>query len=155
MLHVRGPLISALAVTACASAAGPAFAATASPVPARALQAAQAFAQAHWGATPCAGQIAISWMTFPAGTNATSTWNNPAGQYADASSNTGCAIAFNVAVRWDWAKLCSVVTHEYGHLLGHAHSFVPTEVMYPYYLAPIAGCGQAGKPFRRNRTKAA
>ena len=155
MLHVRGPLISVLAATACASASAPALAATASPAPARALQAAQTFAQSHWGATPCAGRIAISWMTLRANTNAMSTWGNPVGQYADASSNTDCAIAFNVAASWDRAKLCSVVTHEYGHLLGHAHSSDPADTMYPYYLAPIAGCDQTGKPFRRNRAKGA
>jgi hypothetical protein len=79
-------------------------------------------------------------MTLPARTNATSTWTNPAGQYADPTANTDCAIAFNVVASWDWPKLCSIVTHEYGHLLGHSHSPVRTDVMYPYYLAPIAGC---------------
>ena len=142
MLGVHGRLISVLAAAVCASAAGPALAAPTSPVSAQALQAAQTFAQSYWGATPCAGRIAISWMTLSPGTNATSTWTNPAGQYADAPSNTACAIAFNAALSWDWPKLCSVVTHEYGHLLGHAHSSVTADVMYPYYLAPIAGCAQ-------------
>ena len=138
----HGRLISVLAVAVCALAGGPALAAPAIPVSPQALQVAEAFAQLHWGAAPCAGAIAISWMTLPAGTNATSTWTNPAGQYADPSSNADCAIAFNDSTNWDWPKLCSVVTHEFGHLLGHPHSSDLADVMYPYYLAPIAGCAQ-------------
>ena len=46
----------------------------------------------------------------------------------------GCTVYYNKAVGWSWRKLCSVTVHEYGHLIGHRHSWNPNSIMYPSYL---------------------
>lgn len=45
----------------------------------------------------------------------------------------GCTVYYNEAVGWSWRKLCSVTVHEYGHLIGHGHSWNPDSIMYPSY----------------------
>ena len=46
----------------------------------------------------------------------------------------GCTLYYNQAVGWSWGKLCSVTVHEYGHLIGHRHSWNPDSIMFPTYL---------------------
>lgn len=104
------------------------------------MQAAQQIAHDYWSADPCGSQVAISWMQLSSTTNATSTWTNPIGQYDAPSQNTSCAIAFNTTVSWDWNKFCSVLVHEYGHLLGHPHSEDANDLMYAYYVKPLDQC---------------
>ena len=104
------------------------------------LQEAQGIAQAHWGADACNGQVAISWTALDPSTNASSTWSNPVDEYSDPAENSSCSIVFNSALAWDWAKLCTIVVHEYGHLTGHAHAPDPNDVMYAYYTKPLAEC---------------
>ncbi|MDQ6804215.1 MAG: hypothetical protein M3065_04475 [Actinomycetota bacterium] len=98
----------------------------------------------YWGAVPCHGQIKVlvqqpapaalgqdsdAWVTFSSSLGA----NNLA---APASSYTSCTIALGRS-RWpttasmlqDWDMLCMTMTHEFGHLLGHAHTATQANVM--------------------------
>ena len=40
---------------------------------------------------------------------------------------------------WFWSKLCTTVTHEYGHLLGRKHTWTLGSVMYPGWPNPEWG----------------
>jgi hypothetical protein len=129
---------AALSVAAApAQAADPAtdFAPDSAPV-----VAAQEISKSYWQATPCAGQVSITWMALGEGTNATSTWANPVGQYDAPQLNSDCQIAFNSALAWDWTRFCSVLVHEYGHLNGKPHSSDSADLMYPYYEKPVEQC---------------
>ena len=105
-------------------------------------------AKSYWQATPCAGQVAITWTPLAPTTNATSSWANPIGAYDAPEQNSACAIDFNSALDWDWTRYCSILVHEYGHLVGHPHGSDTGDVMYPYYLKPVAQCeaAAAGQP---------
>src|SRR3954452_2651276 len=117
---------------ACAAAVGPGVAAAAAQAPAGpditfgpstpAMQTAVGIAVAHWGGTPCDGQLAIAWSPLPEGYNAQSTWAATGDAYADPAHNTNCSIPFNPGATYTWPKFCTVVVHEYGHLMGHEHS---------------------------------
>jgi hypothetical protein len=102
--------------------------------------AAEEIAKAYWQTTPCAGQVSLVWMTLTESVNATSTWTNPVGQYDAPEQNGSCQIAFNKTLTWDWTRFCSILVHEYGHLVGHAHADDRADVMFPFYEAPIAQC---------------
>ena len=103
-----------------------AFAAPAAAAPAVATDTAMAtaadLARAQWGMDPCGGQVTVLWTILAPQVNATSTWSNPIGGYADPAENSGCKIEYNELAQWDWPKLCTVVVHEMGHLSGHDHS---------------------------------
>jgi hypothetical protein len=105
-------------------------------------------AKSYWQATPCAGQVAITWTALAPTTNATSSWANPIGAYDAPEQNSACAIDFNSALEWDWTRFCSILVHEYGHLAGHPHGTDAGDVMYPYYVKPVAQCeaAAAGRP---------
>lgn len=105
-----------------------------------AVQAAETIARDYWQATPCAGQVSLVWMRLTEGTNATSTWTNPVGQYDAPDQNGSCQIAFNSALSWDWTRFCSILVHEYGHLNGRAHADAASDVMFAFYEAPVAQC---------------
>jgi len=128
---------AALSAAPSAFAADPAtdFAAGSAPV-----QAATDVAKTYWQATPCAGNVTITWMALSESTNATSTWANPVGQYDAPEQNSNCQIAFNSALTWDWTRFCSILVHEYGHLDGKPHSTDAADVMYPYYEKPVDQC---------------
>jgi hypothetical protein len=123
--------------------------ATAAPVAPDVLMAAplakaQELSRTTWGADACNGQVEIRWQDLKAGTNAISSWTNPVGQYDAPAQNGACAILFNSALPWDWAKFCSVVVHEYGHLTGHPHAALADDVMYAFYVRAIDPCVAAG-----------
>ena len=39
-----------------------------------------------------------------------------------AGENVQCRIVFNRLIAYDWARFCTVLVHEYGHLAGRAHT---------------------------------
>ena len=51
----------------------------------------------------------------------------------------GCTIHLNRRENWFWSKLCTTVTHEYGHLLGRKHTWALGSVMYPGWPNPEWG----------------
>lgn len=104
------------------------------------MLAARRIAVAFWHRAPCDGRVDVTWARLGRRTNAFSSWANRAGGYADPAANHDCVVRFNVAVRWPWPKLCTVMVHEYGHLTGHRHSGDPLSVMVAGYAGPIAAC---------------
>ena len=103
------------------------------PADGPAMQQARTIADAHWGMVPCNGDVKIAWAKLPSDENAGSTWVNPFQDYFDAKDNAQCSVAFNVTQDWNWAKLCTVFVHEFGHLAGNPHSDDPKDVMFPFY----------------------
>ena len=105
-----------------------------------------ATAQAYWGAAPsCPDGISIQraeWLPDP-------------GVWA-AAVQGGCSVAFDPDFYpapadydhgWYQAAMCSVVAHEWGHLLGHGHVADPNNLMNP--VTPInivGGCPTWGIP---------
>jgi hypothetical protein len=103
-------------------------------------------AQAYWGAAPnCPNGISIQraeWLPDP-------------GVWA-AAVQGGCAVAFDPDFYpapadydqgWYRAAMCSVVAHEWGHLLGYGHVSDPNNLMNP--ITPInivGGCPNWGIP---------
>ena len=112
-----------------------------------ALTTAQNLAIAHWGSSPCAGQVAIVWKRQSADINAMSLWST-AGEdpYGDPSDNQDCEVDLNPAATWDWPKLCTVVMHEYGHLTGHDHDPHPGRLMSAIYTTPAPECTATADP---------
>jgi hypothetical protein len=109
------------------------------------MQLAMEVARAHWGTNPCGGQIALSWSPAAADINATSSWTNPYSAYDHPQLNGDCRVAFNPHAEFDWAKFCTVMVHEYGHLAGRPHAGDPHDVMAAYYADPLPAC-QAATP---------
>ena len=162
-------LAAALAFPATASAAqrgakSPSKAAAATP-----LTAAFAVGQRYWGAVPCNGEVKLlarqsppsgdtrandAWVTFDSSLGA----NNLA---APASSYTNCTIAFAADGPWptaksmrsDWNMFCTTMTHELGHLLGHAHDATPGSVMLPVFndRSSVTSSCRASRPTRARR----
>jgi hypothetical protein len=105
-------------------------------------------AKRYWGATPCAGQIAVQTdQPLPTGMEATTdgwvTFESSLGPndlQAPASTYTACTISLahwqwptRVEMAGDWNMFCLTVVHEMGHLLGHQHSLTPGSVMAPVF----------------------
>lgn len=103
-------------------------------------------AQGYWGATPsCPDGISIQraqWLPDP------NVWA--------AAVQGGCAVAFDPDFypapadydrRWYQAAMCSVVAHEWGHLLGYGHVADPSNLMNPVTPVNIVGgCPTWGIP---------
>jgi matrixin len=139
----RRPLALLAAVAGALAFAAPAAAAPAVATD-TAMNTAESIARAQWGMDPCGGQVTVVWTVLAPQVNATSTWSNPIGGYADPAQNSGCKIEYNDLASWDWPKLCTVVVHEMGHLSGHDHSPDPNDVMSAYYTRPLAACDTPG-----------
>jgi Matrixin len=105
-----------------------------------ALSDAETIAVHYWGVLPCNGVVAVSWQSLDPTINGVATWWNPVAAYGNASANGDCSISLNTVQDYSWPMLCTVVTHEIGHLTGHDHVTDQTNVMYPVYVGPIAQC---------------
>jgi hypothetical protein len=102
---------------------------------------AEQIARAYWGADPCDGAITIRWVRQTPDINALSTWSSPTTDpYGDPEHNSDCAIDLNPAAAFDWPKFCTVVVHEFGHLLGRDHDPHPGQLMSEIYTTPVAPC---------------
>jgi hypothetical protein len=104
------------------------------------LSDAETIAIHYWGAMPCNGNVNVSWQNLDPSINGDASWWNPVAAYGNASANSDCSISMNLAQDYSWPMLCTVVTHEIGHLTGHDHVTDPSNVMYPVYNGPIAEC---------------
>ena len=94
-----------------------------------ALSDAETIAIYHWGAMPCNGQVTVLWETLDATINGVASWWNPVAAYGNSAANADCSISMNLAQDYSWPMLCTVVTHEIGHLLGQDHVTDPKDVM--------------------------
>jgi hypothetical protein len=102
---------------------------------------AEHIARTYWGADPCQGSVTIRWVRQAADINALSTWASPTTDpYGDPDANSNCAIDLNPAAAFDWPKFCTVVVHEFGHLLGHDHDSRRGQLMSEIYTTPLAPC---------------
>lgn len=110
------------------------------PVGGGAMETARAIAIAHWGANPCGGVYTIAWVSMDVGTNATASWRNPTDAWNNAGANFDCRIELNTQAAYDFAKLCTVLTHEIGHLVGRQHDPNPGQLMSAYYTTPLPAC---------------
>jgi Matrixin len=105
-------------------------------------------AERYWGATPCAGRIAVLVdQPLPAGMEPTTdgwvTFESSLGAddlQAPASTYSACTISLahwqwptRLEMAGDWKMFCLTVVHEMGHLLGHPHSLAPGSVMAPVF----------------------
>ncbi|HEY5196733.1 MAG TPA: matrixin family metalloprotease [Solirubrobacteraceae bacterium] len=105
-----------------------------------ALSDAETIAIHYWGVMPCAGVVNVSWQTLDPSINGVAQWWNPVEAYGNPAANSDCNISLNLAQDYSWPMLCTVVTHEIGHLTGHDHVTDQTNVMYPVYVGPIPQC---------------
>lgn len=109
-----------------------------------ALERAQAIARAHWGADPCGGEVHLTWAPLERYVNAVSSWTvRAADAYAAPERNTDCRIVLSTRMAFGWPKLCTVVVHEYGHLLGRRHHERPGRLMSAVYARPLPACVSA------------
>ena len=126
--------------TAGSGAAGDVPPATRFAVGSPAMATAQQIARAHWGVDACGGNVAVSWGVDDASINARSYWANPYSAYGHPHLNVHCRIVFNAEMAFTWPKFCTVLVHEYGHLVGRPHGPDGPDVMSPVYRAPLAAC---------------
>ena len=105
-----------------------------------AMAAARQIAEQHWGTPPCGGNIVIAWAQLDEETNATAAWRNPTDAWNNAGENFDCHIEFNARSDFDWPKLCTVMTHEVGHLVGQPHADIGGQLMSPVYSEPLPAC---------------
>jgi hypothetical protein len=110
------------------------------PVGGLAFMDAETIAVRYWNAVPCNGVINVSWQSMDPSINGDASWWNPIAAYGNAAANAQCSITLNTAQDYSWPMLCTVVTHEFGHLAGHDHVTDQKDVMYPVYVGPIPEC---------------
>ena len=102
------------------------------------MRRAQAIAERKWGEVPCSGDVEIWWDALDdTDTLAVSFWR---GGWREIAERWRCRAIFNTQVAFTWPMFCSIVVHEYGHLLGYEHSANPRSVMYPEYVRAYGPC---------------
>jgi hypothetical protein len=93
--------------------------------------------QQVWGGMPCGGNVRFGWRSEDPAVNATSYWG---------PGYTNCEIVFNRDAGMSYAKFCTVMAHELGHLHGHGHTDDPDDLMSAIYYGAIAECGGGSAP---------
>lgn len=101
---------------------------------------AQDIARRHWGVTPCGGQVSVEWGSDEPSVNARSYWANPRSAYDAPELNVQCRVVFNTTMSYTWVKFCTVLVHEFGHLVGKPHGPDGPDVMSPIYRTPLPAC---------------
>ena len=104
---------------------------------------AQRLAVEHWGATACNGEVVTRWADLDEGTNATASWRNPSDAWNNAGENFDCIVELNTRADYDFPKLCTVLAHELGHLLGNPHAEADGLLMSAMYSGPLPACAEA------------
>jgi hypothetical protein len=121
--------------------------ATRYPVGSTGMTTAIAVADRYWNASPCNGDVALTWWAYsPKTEEARAFWTNPLAFYGAPELNTACAIVFNSQAWLPWPRFCTVVVHEYGHLTGHPHSDDPRDVMAPTTRLTLPACAAIPDP---------
>lgn len=113
------------------------------PADGPAFAAAQRLAVEHWGADACNGEVVTRWADLDEGTNATASWRNPSDAWNNAGENFDCIVELNTRADYTFRKLCTVLAHELGHLLGNPHAEVDGVLMSAMYSGPLPACAAA------------
>jgi hypothetical protein len=100
-----------------------------------AAKAAEAIAVRHWHQNPCDGDVSIGWSPMAWDTYANSSWDIT----SPGERMVNCRIEFNSRVTFSWSRFCTIMVHEYGHLIGLDHSKDPDSIMFSRP-KPFPGC---------------
>src|SRR3954470_15748756 len=98
-------------------------------------KAAQDLAVKYWHQNPCGGDVSIGWAPMAWDTYANSSWETT----SPGDRMVNCRIEFNSRVTFSWSRFCTIMVHEYGHLIGLEHSKDPDSVMFARP-KPYPGC---------------
>ena len=148
-MSVKGLASAAMVCALSTAICPPAFAGRGHyPEGSAAAKAAQAIAVKRWNQNPCGGDVSLGWSPMAWDTYANSTWDvvSPGGRFVD------CRVEFNSRVDFTWSRYCTIMVHEYGHLIGLDHSKDPDSIMFPRP-KPYPGCVAAA--VRRARASSA
>jgi hypothetical protein len=116
------------------------------PVDGPSVQGAVRIANEFWGRPACGGRVELRYAALERQVNATAAWSNPTDAWANADANFDCRITINSGAQFDWPKLCSVIAHEMGHLVGQAHIERDGELMSALYSGPLGVCARTPDP---------
>lgn len=100
-------------------------------------------AASHWGGVPCGGAVSYRYTTLPARMEGYASWMRPDATPKDPSTFRDCRVDLNAASELDDAQLCTVLTHELGHLWAYDHSADPGDVMFPTLRGSLPACAAA------------
>ena len=100
--------------------------------------AAYGVAKRFWGAAPCAGRVTFRWAPLGTRLHGVARWTTLA---RNRRARRNCRILLDADLaRRGWARLCTVVVHEVGHLHGHGHVPRRGRIMSAVYAGPLARC---------------
>ena len=100
--------------------------------------AAYAVAKRFWGAAPCGDRVTFGWARLGTRLHGIARWTTFRGRER-VRRNCRILLDSDLAHR-GWARLCTVVVHEVGHLHGHRHVPRRGRIMSAVYAGPLARC---------------